>query len=65
MKPSNFMFHVKLFLRIINMDKRAKIDMSNFINFVLIFITKLRQSSCFFNHAQLIHKLLITRIIQL
>ena len=29
MKPSNYMFHVKLFLGIINMDKRAKIDMSN------------------------------------
>ena len=29
MKPCNFMFHVKLFLAIINMDERAKIDMSN------------------------------------
>ena len=29
MKPSNFMFHVKLFLGVTNMDKRAKIDMSN------------------------------------
>ena len=29
MKPSKFIFHVKLFLGIINMDKRAKIDMSN------------------------------------
>ena len=26
MKPGNFMFHVKLFLGITNMDKRAKID---------------------------------------
>ena len=25
-KPGNFMFHVKLFLGITNMDKRAKID---------------------------------------
>ena len=26
MKPDNFMFHVQLFLRIANMDKRGKID---------------------------------------
>ena len=29
MKPSNFMFHVKLLLGIMNKDKIAKIDVSN------------------------------------
>ena len=28
MKPDNFMFHVKLFLAITNMDKKARVDLS-------------------------------------
>ena len=29
MKPDNFMFHIKRFLAITNMDKQVRIDLSN------------------------------------
>ena len=29
MKSDNFMFHIKLFLAITNMDKQVRIDLSN------------------------------------
>ena len=28
MKPDNFMFHVKLFLTVTNMDKKVRVDLS-------------------------------------
>ena len=28
MKPDNFMFHVKLFLAVTNMDKKVRVDLS-------------------------------------